>query len=589
MMKTKRLLLGASMCAAMFAFWGCQNDDDLVPVEQNESIESQIEKAFDYNMVGAIPVTMSYPGISIVNVYDKLPEERDARLLYTAVTDYKGQFKGTAYIPKEYIGKTVYAIETMNPESPYLTEAVVKADGLSITASANTRAVLEPDRTKIEAGIQWGVLSYLPDKKNNTSFINSEFETRNIDIELKEDANVKVTFVSAGGEYKETLYYYVYEKGNKPTKAEIENGIKNKENKIFEGFNQQSSKNNIGKTWQIYQNGSNNINLKAGQMIGFVLKTNNGNDYYYTTDAKYNDDKKVHAARFNYKEKALIFTFEDMPVGGKYQANNGKYGDYDYNDVIIMVTADPIQAITDPDDPIIDNPPYDIKVYSEYQQGTILFEDLYPDPEQGDYDMNDFVVSYSMRVRMSVLYNPGTGSDIPPYYLEALEYKFIPKWDGAEYGQKFSFRFCKDANTTIYDHIINVPETFVYELPANEYMGALDVEPIENEILLGKREIQQPIDFNWNLFDPYIKVSDTNYEVHLTKKYPTAGANTDVTDRFLKQFINEGNYPFAMCIPTLEYGITKERVRIDEYYPSYIKWVESDGKEATDWYNYPKQ
>lgn len=588
-MKTKMLFLGAGLFTAMLTLGGCQDDDNAIPVEQNKSTEAQIEKAFDYNMVGAIPVTMKYPGISIVNVYDKAPEEGvNARLLYTAVTDYNGQFKGTAYIPKEYIGKTVYAIEKMNPQSPYLTKAVVKADGLTIMASEKTRAVLEPGRTQIEAGIQWGVLSYLPDKKNNTSFINAEFETRNIDIELKEDANVKVTFVSAGGDYKETLYYYVYEKGNKPTKAEIDYGIKKKENKIFEGINQQSSKNNAGKTWQIYQNGSNKINLNKGQMIGFVLKTNSGNDYYYTTDAKYNDDKKVHAARFNYMEKALIFTFEDMPVGGKNQANNGKYGDYDYNDVIIMVTADPIKSITDPEDPIIDVPPYEIEVYSEYQQGTVLFEDLYP--EQGDYDMNDFVVSYSMRTRMSVLYNPGTGAEIPPYYLEALEYKFIPRWDGAEYGQKFYFRFAKDANTTIYDQIINIPETSIYELPADKYMGALDnVEPIEGVISLGKREIQQPIDFNWNLFDPYVKVADTDYEVHLTKKYPTEGANADITDEFLKRFINKGNYPFAMNIPTLEYEVTKEQVRIDKYYPSYVKWVESNGKEATDWYNYPNK
>lgn len=588
-MKTKMLFLGAGLFTAMLTLGGCQDDDNAIPVEQNKSTEAQIEKAFDYNMVGAIPVTMKYPGISIVNVYDKAPEEGvNARLLYTAVTDYNGQFKGTAYIPKEYIGKTVYAIEKMNPQSPYLTEAVVKADGLTIMASENTRAVLEPGKTQIEAGIQWGVLSYLPDQKNNTSFINAEFETRNIDIELKDDANVKVTFVSAGGDYKETLYYYVYEKGNKPTKAEIDYGIKSKENKIFEGINQQNSKNNAGKTWQIYQNGNNKINLKKGQMIGFVLKTNNGNDYYYTTDAKYNDDKKVHAARFNYMEKALIFTFEDMPVGGKYQANNGKYGDYDYNDVIIMVTADPIKSITDPEDPIIDVPPYEIEVYSEYQQGTVLFEDLYP--EQGDYDMNDFVVSYSMRTRMSVLYNPGTGAEIPPYYLEALEYKFIPRWDGAEYGQKFYFRFAKDANTTIYDQIINIPETSIYELPADKYMGALDnVEPIEGVISLGKREIQQPIDFNWNQFDPYVKVADTDYEVHLTKKYPTEGANADITDEFLKRFINKGNYPFAMNIPTLEYEVTKEQVRIDKYYPSYVKWVESNGKEATDWYNYPNK
>lgn len=588
-MKTKMLFLSAGLFTAMLTLGGCQDEDNAIPVEQNKSTEVQIEKAFDYNMVGAIPVTMKYPGISIVNVYDKAPEEGgDARLLYTAVTDYNGQFKGTAYIPKEYIGKTVYAIEKMNPQSPYLTKAVVKADGLTIMASENTRAVLEPGRTQIEAGIQWGVLSYLPDKKNNTFFINSKFETRNIDIELKEDANVKVTFVSAGGQYKETLYYYVYEKGNKPTKAEIEYVIKNKENKIFEDINQQNSKNNAGKTWQIYQNGSNNVNLKKGQMIGFVLNTNNGNDYYYTTDAKYNDDKKVHAARFNYMEKALIFTFEDMPVGNKNQANNGKYGDYDYNDVIIMVTADPIKSITDPEDPIIDVPPYEIEVYSEYQQGTVLFEDLYP--EQGDYDMNDFVVSYSMRTRMSVLYNPGTGAEIPPYYLEALEYKFIPRWDGAEYGQKFYFRFAKDANTTIHNQIINIPETSIYELPADKYMGALDnVEPIEGEISLGKREIQQPIDFNWNQFDPYVKVADTDYEVHLTKKYPTEGANADITDEFLKRFINKGNYPFAMNIPTLEYEVTKEQVRIDKYYPSYVKWVESNGKEATDWYYYPNK
>lgn len=588
-MKTKMLFLGAGLFTAMLTLGGCQDDDNAIPVEQNKSTEAQIEKAFDYNMVGAIPVTMKYPGISIVNVYDKAPEEGvNARLLYTAVTDYNGQFKGTAYIPKEYIGKTVYAIEKMNPQSPYLTKAVVKADGLTIMASENTRAVLEPGKTQIEAGIQWGVLSYLPDQKNNTSFINAEFETRNIDIELKDDANVKVTFVSAGGDYKETLYYYVYEKGNKPTKAEIDYGIKSKENKIFEDINQQSSKSNAGKTWQIYQNGSNKINLKKGQMIGFVLKTNNGNDYYYTTDSKYNDDKKVHAARFNYREQALIFTFEDMPVGGKYQANNGKYGDYDYNDVIIMVTADPIKSITDPEDPIIDNPPYDIEVYSEYQEGTVLFEDLYP--EQGDYDMNDFVISYSMRTRMSILYNPATGANIPPYYLEALEYKFIPRWDGAEYGQKFYFRFAKDANTTIYDQIINIPETPIYELPADKYMGALDnVEPIEGEISLGKREIQQPIDFNWNQFDPYVKVADTDYEVHLTKKYPTEGANADITDEFLKRFINKGNYPFAMNIPTLEYEVTKEQVRIDKYYPSYVKWVESNGKEATDWYNYPNK
>ena len=51
--------------------------------------------------------------------------------------------------------------------------------------------------------------------------------------------------------------------------------------------------------------------------------------------------------------------------------------------------------------------------------------------------------------------------------------------------------------------------------------------------------------------------------------------------------MNEGNFPFAMNIPTKSFVIVSERTRIDSQYPRFVDWVESRGQQSADWYLIP--
>lgn len=66
--------------------------------------------------------------------------------------------------------------------------------------------------------------------------------------------------------------------------------------------------------------------------------------------------------------------------------------DYDFNDVMVKVTASPEQAIKPGEDIPVDE---EVTV-AESIYGTLGFEDRWPNP--GDYDLNDFVVNYTYSV-----------------------------------------------------------------------------------------------------------------------------------------------------------------------------------------------
>lgn len=66
--------------------------------------------------------------------------------------------------------------------------------------------------------------------------------------------------------------------------------------------------------------------------------------------------------------------------------------DYDFNDVMVKVTATPEKAIRPGEDIPVDE---DVTV-AESIHGTLAFEDQWPNP--GDYDLNDFVVNYTYSV-----------------------------------------------------------------------------------------------------------------------------------------------------------------------------------------------
>ena len=91
-------------------------------------------------------------------------------------------------------------------------------------------------------------------------------------------------------------------------------------------------------------------------------------------------------------------------------------------------------------------------------------------------------------------------------------------------------------------------------------------------------------------------------EVHLVNYTPTGKANFELFDTkddlsniaagvyYISRY-DEGEVdlmPFGINIPSLDFGIPDERVKIYDTYPDFIKWVKSKGKSNSDWYKKKK-
>lgn len=589
-MKTK-LLLAAGLCTAMFSFWGCQNDDEVVAPEQNKTTETEIEQAFDYKLTQSIPVNVEYPQMAYFEVFDQLPAiDVKATRIYSAFTDKDGKLEGQVTLAKSYIGQTVYAI-CYYPGCPLVTEATVTADGLFFKASTPTsRAVSQENKVTVPSDLIAKIETQLPEHKDNSKFIDGYTDTKNIDVRIKEKCTIDVTFVRAQGWYDATLYYFVY-RDEMPSKSSILRNYINNEHKVFGPYNSYTGKPNSNKWSEKHtgetvrlSNGTTN-DFTEGDHIGFVLVSDpqyvdNTEISHQFSYKEYNTQKKAQAARFVYtaadSKQCLVYAYEDVDVT-KYQEGHwagwgdwnpgGWYpnGDRDYNDLIFMVKATPYSAIDDPE--IKPLPEVEKIIGTEQISGTLLFEDNYP--EAGDYDMNDFVTEYTL---VKHYYSMSDGS--VTNQLEKLEYYFTPKWDGAWNGATFGF---------MVDGFVKSPVK-IYTMEENETMGALEAETIHNEIeVAGNKD-----DLSWEAFNPFITVKNTGREVHLTKKSPSPNANLDGLDEYAKNYVlKNSKFPYAMNIPTSEYNIVEEKVRIDSYYPKYVDWVESDGENGTDWFNHP--
>lgn len=588
-MMKKNLFLMASMCVALFALGGCQNDDIQGEKPEKKSAKEQIEKAFDYKLTVNIPVTIDYPQMARIEVFDQIPDIGvNATMLYAAFTNNKGKYQGQTTIAKAYLGKKVYAI-CYYPGCPLVTEATVTEKGLFIKATKpETKAVIPGESITVPEDLVAKIEARLPEHKDNSKFINGYTDTKNIDVRIKGSSTIDVTFVRAQGWYDATLYYFVY-RGKMPSKQQILNCYINENHKVFGPYNsyphekdpKKSSDKNAGTTVRL-KNGQT-TEFKAGDRIGFVLLSNakkidNSGISYQFSYKGYNTHKEAQAARFVYtaadKSQSLVYAFEDIDVvkykpvhwgGACNPCNWYPNGDRDYNDLIFMVKANPFSSI---DDPNIQ--PLPEAIYSSEQiSGTLLFEDNYP--KSGDYDMNDFVAEYTL---IKHFYSMTDGSVVNQ--LTKLEYYITPKWDGAWYGADFSFMIDGHVSTPVK----------VYTLKENQEMGKLEEETIHGEVKV-KGDKDKLL---WDAFNPFITVKNTNREIHLTKKAPSPTANLEGLDEFAKNYVLvNSKYPYALNVPTTDYNIVPERVRIDTYYPKYAEWVNSDGTMSADWFKHPKK
>ena len=106
------------------------------------------------------------------------------------------------------------------------------------------------------------------------------------------------------------------------------------------------------------------------------------NGFYYSTPSL-NATKRTNAVIRNVPDyNCCIMGFDIRPY-------DDPKADYDFNDVMIKLTASPVSAIKPEEDiPVIDE-----FTPSEAVYGTLAFEDQWP--KMGDYDFNDFVMNYS--------------------------------------------------------------------------------------------------------------------------------------------------------------------------------------------------
>lgn len=451
-------------------------------------------------------------------------------------------------------------------------------------------------------------------------------------IELLDRARVKIYSVSNGSNSNRTnsLAYFVYNNKNVQP-ADINSDLK----LVFPELNKTVPAEGTG--YQLLNNGQEVF--EAGTHIGFALfpdtKINeigsdkvtfdNTNVFYscfstggwntYTFPAK-NSSTEVGLARASVPHMVLTLlrktadghaiiaiAFEDQPWSTTYGTNKG-----DFRDDVFILEVDPASSLPDLPTPPSEEPTYD----SEYNySGILCFEDSWP--EKGDYDMNDVVISYNrtlcvsdkngpvaMKETYTFLNNGAEFTNGFGYQLTGLKKSDIMKCEvKSDYicqNQGLDITL-EDATVMLFDNakLVKPKTTFtVYTSFTNGGFYWAQVNPF---IVVRK----------FGATDDYLSQGRT--EVHLpttqnamTKYLPTSKANTtywgtsdDKSDPDKKMYyVRSGNYPFALeinssALDNFDFVIPQEKNGIENTYPDFTKWVNSNGKSNTDWYLYPKK
>lgn len=280
-------------------------------------------------------------------------------------------------------------------------------------------------------------------------------------------------------------------------------------------------------------------------------------------------------------------------------------GDYDYNDVVFYVKADPIEAIT-PDIPDVKpEEPDDSDIVAEVTyRGILTFEDLWP--YRGDFDMNDMVVEYESTVgynqnnevlrtidNYTILGAMATYDNSFAYQLEALH---------GEVEVEISLSLGGNGGAFVDEEI----DRATIRLANNVLAYANQVEKVTFKVVTKYtgRKINKD-DFVLPPYNPFITTNTLDKEVHLTNMRPTEKLNKDnlgygndksnsSSNLYYVTYDENGQQmPFAINIvyenkeDLNTFVIPKENKHIDTYYPKFLNWVKTKGKEDADWYLHP--
>lgn len=255
--------------------------------------------------------------------------------------------------------------------------------------------------------------SWYPEKQN----VQTENLSLNSDLIIVDEngAQVWVTYVGDGGFYVEnrttynSLMYYNYQEGELTNHEDVS---KLHMTMLLPNTNQLQCPSGL-KVQLLYWNGSEySKTFPKGTRIGFAVAragfkkdgTNITERTAYSFKNNFNPVVDGDVSGMYYSTPALNKWKRSQAVTRELDGYNccvtgfdiRPYGDnksdYDFNDVMIKVTATPEDAIKPGENIPADE---DVMV-AESIHGTLAFEDQWP--SEGDYDLNDFVVNYTYSV-----------------------------------------------------------------------------------------------------------------------------------------------------------------------------------------------
>ena len=437
-------------------------------------------------------------------------------------------------------------------------------------------------------------------------FLASNLE-RNLVLTAQSD--VWITFVHDGASYLNSLFYFTYNKNNKPTSAsQIDSLIAIMPNVSYTG-----SGGGMTTGDKVYLG-----NFGADTAIGFAIAQNGYNGttvnssatFLYTINGLNPETtaaKREHTVLlYDNTTQRFVIGFEDV------DRDNGS--DNDFNDCVIYATANPSNSVNRLN--VIDMPsslvdidgdgvlnPYDeyptdpTRAYNVYypnaaNYATVAFEDLWP--SQGDYDMNDVVVNYQYK---GVLNANNKMVD--------LTAKYKLRAAGGVFKNAFSVElpFNKSQISGIYGGlgldaaankaILKVFANTIAIIPAfNTFKG--QTSSVTDTITISMNFIT-PQNITLGSFNPFIWVNEPGkgrgHEIHLPDYTPTELVNittfgTEIDNsipansRYYKTILN---LPFAINIPeTFDYPAEKES--IISAHLKFSAWAQSGGVQYQDWY-----
>lgn len=233
--------------------------------------------------------------------------------------------------------------------------------------------------------------------------------------------------------------------------------------------------------------------------------------------------------------------------------------------------------------------------------GFLMFEDLWP--YAGDYDMNDVMIKYSSKVYKHILNNS----------VYKIETEYTPYHNGGQIPSGFGIQLTGLTPATVHKVTVDGAATSGYMQgqslePGQKYPTVLlfdNIRSVLNKKITVTFELNDATEASVAPpFNPFIFVDSDKTrgkEVHLVKNMPTDKADMSLfgtghdgsrpsDNLYYVLAKNDKQYPFALNMSFLgDMPVPTEGVTIDDSYPKFRSWVESDGKSNKDWYLHPAQ